>query len=144
MTSLIYQSYRWHFQTFRSRTALRRVVGDAPIFGMHYSLAKGGSVSVGDKVLFLFLFQLQWLLLCLMFPALISKQLFTLFDLRYVWNSFKITRTRNNKIHNNSRSSLDGRLDVSCCRFLFYFDPSFKDLDYVLQVWVRNISTSCV
>ena len=34
------------------------MVGDAPIFGMHYSLAKGGSVSVGDKVLFLFLFQL--------------------------------------------------------------------------------------
>ena len=38
-------------QIFRSRTALRRVVGDAPIFGMHYSLAKPGSVSVGDKVL---------------------------------------------------------------------------------------------
>ena len=30
------------------------MVGDAPIFGMHYSLAKGGSVSVGDKVLFVF------------------------------------------------------------------------------------------
>ena len=27
------------------------MVGDAPIFGMHYSLAKPGSVSVGDKVL---------------------------------------------------------------------------------------------
>ena len=37
-------------QIFRSRTALRRVVGDAPIFGMHYSLAKPGSVSIGDKV----------------------------------------------------------------------------------------------
>ena len=37
-------------QIFRSRTALRRVVGDAPIFGMHYSLAKPGSVSLGDKV----------------------------------------------------------------------------------------------
>ena len=34
----------------RSRTALRRVVGDAPIFGMHYSLSKSGSVARGDKV----------------------------------------------------------------------------------------------
>ena len=37
-------------QIFRSRTALRRVVGDAPIFGMHYSLSKPGHVSLGDKV----------------------------------------------------------------------------------------------
>ena len=29
---------------------MRRVVGDAPIFGMHYSLAKPGAVALGDKV----------------------------------------------------------------------------------------------
>ena len=92
-------------------------------------------------------FCFNWLLLCLMFPALISKQLFTLFDLKYVWNSFKITRTRNDKIHNNLKLKKQSRWYARCILlsfFLFYFDPSFEDLDYVLQVWVRNISTSCV
>jgi len=41
-------------RTFRqhnkSRRALRRVVGDAPVFGMHYSLARPGVVTLGDKV----------------------------------------------------------------------------------------------
>ena len=35
----------------RSRKALRRVVGDAPVFGMHYSLARPGVVTLGDKVI---------------------------------------------------------------------------------------------
>ena len=35
---------------FRSRTLIRRIVGDSPLFGMHYSLLRQGKVGVGDKV----------------------------------------------------------------------------------------------
>jgi len=39
--------FRQHDKT---RKLIRRVVGDSPLFGMHYSLVKTGTVNVGDRV----------------------------------------------------------------------------------------------
>ena len=39
-----------NFVCCRARTLIRRIVGDSPLFGMHYSLITRGKVHKGDTV----------------------------------------------------------------------------------------------